>query len=438
MNKYEKFIEFEKNNSLFSFKTKDDIPIWQLLRYDIYNLVLERKNIDRKVNIYIKVWSFILAILSQVKFLFYRIDYLYFGASRVINGACVELPYQKMMLALDDDLSCVYVETNFSSFPSYDKSARSLVPLLKLISHYFCYIKKDDKLLLNEIFKSIKLNYPNLELSEMYLYQILFLYKLEYKYYNILFKLKKIKKVFFTKNGMAYSLIGAARHNSITTYEFQHGDIVFSDVSISYENIDSKNLLIPDFHLTYSNFWTKNITTHSKCIEVGFNANYNVSCDMDLNEKGFLLIVDLFDTDRYIDLAIKLSERYADTLIYFKLHPRQVNERNRFQNLFSVYKNIIVIGTEFTVLQLCSKIDRVLGSYSTALYEAYDEGCSLFLYKAVGDREYVFPTTDNIVFYRSIEELYRSIDSCQNARLDRVRTFFKTFDIDKFKQIISS
>jgi len=438
MNQYEEFIKFEKKYNLFSVKTDDDIPVWQLFRYDIYNIVLGRESIDRKVSTYIKIWSFLFAIFSQVKFLIYRADYLYFSASKIVNGVCVELPYEKMKLALNDNAKCIYVETNFTSFPTYNRSARSFVPILKFISQFIRYLRKEDRLIVDRIFSHLQLSYPDIGFKKKYLYRILFLYRLEYKYYNILFKLKRIKKVFFTKNGMAYALISAARNNSIVTYEFQHGDIVFSDVSISYENINPENLLIPNFHLTYSSFWTKGVSTHSECVEIGFNANYNVSCDMNLDEKGFLLIVDLFDSERYVKLSISLSERYVNTTIYFKLHPRIVNDRKTFQNVFSSYKNIVVIGTEFTVLQLCNKINFVFGSYSTAMYEGYDEGCSLFIFKAEGDRDYVFPSTDNIVFYTGVDELYGHIDTCQNVKLDRVRTFFKRFDVEKLKYIISS
>ena len=89
------------------------------------------------------------------------------------------------------------------------------------------------------------------------LYGIFTHFKYQSKYYYHLLRLNKIKKVFFVKNGNSYGLIHSSRKLGIKIHEFQHGEIVFEDVTMNFNNIDSKNLLIPDVHFVYSNYWVK-------------------------------------------------------------------------------------------------------------------------------------------------------------------------------------
>ena len=433
-------MEFESNNNLFDIVVDDNIPLWQLARYDIYNKIVGKDHINLHYSFFKKTFLFIHILLHQIKIIFSKFDILYIGSSRKVNKKNVDRNYELLMNALDISSKCMYFETNYKSLKLSYKNIRSFVPILKLVTKIIAtspspFIKDVNMGIINEMAKRVKCTYNIEDIENIFINDYL-QFKLEYLYFKFILNYKKVKKVFFTKDGMQYALIYACREQKIPIAEFQHGDIVNTDVSISFENTPKKNLLIPDFHLVYSDYWIKNIETYSRCIEVG---KYSIPMilSMSIDTSFILLITDLFNMDFYCHLAKELADSYSNYKIIFKLHPRMASSKRKYNKEFFTDKRIIVISTEYTVEDLCQNIINVVGSYSTAMYEAYDEGCNLFIYRTKNDRQYTFLENENIEYFEKSSDLINQLQKASLSKANRIKVYFKDPNINNLKKVLT-
>lgn len=429
---HKKFIEVEQKLKLFDFITSDKVVVWQIFRYDIYK-ILTSTNSKRKLRTRNNIFFILKIFYSHFRFLFTNPNYLFVGSSRNINNKNRDLSYEFLKEAILEKDKLIFCETNISSLTNSYNAIYSLDPVLKFFSSRFFHLNIEEKEIIDNLYSLLSQNFNLKTLKKEELYAIFTHFKYQSKYYYHLLRLNKIKKVFFVKNGNSYGLIHSSRKLGIKIHEFQHGDIVFEDVTMNFNNIDSKNLLIPDVHFVYSNYWVKNIETHSKCVEIGYNgAGFNNN--INLFSQGIVIAMDHNNESFFCDLTKALAEK-VDTIVYLKLHPVQFDKFIIFQNLFSQYKNVEVLSFEYNFNQISSKVVSIIGSYSTAMYEAYDFGCQLFIINQSA-KSYNFPNEEGVYYFKSILDLITNFEFNDRKRINRSKFFFKTKDVNTLRNEI--
>ena len=332
---HKNFLRFESDNNLFDLNINNDIPIWQIFRYEIFQKLISNnyKRDPKKIKY---ILFFFKIIYSHFKLIFCKIDFLHVGSSRKINNQSRDLSFEILKECVGDKNSLVFCETNHLSLSNSYYGFKSLDPFLKFLSSIIIFLNKHERRQIKLIFNKVTSNYQSLDINIQSLYATFNYFKFQYWYYSLILFFKKVKKIFFVKNGMNYGLLYASKKFNKPIYEFQHGDIVSEDVSISFKDINNKNLLIPDVHFTYSNFWIKDIITHSRCIEIGCENNFSDIANSIIDTNGVLVIMDKSFEDYFSRSYALASGSGLDSIPYYPEIEGSAFYKNDFENVLTI------------------------------------------------------------------------------------------------------
>jgi len=205
------------------------------------------------------------------------------------------------------------------------------------------------------------------------------------EYYKILLKKIKPKIIFIncaSYGGMKSMLIKLAKEMNIKVAEFQHGIIYRDHPAYNYSRaiFDSAEYAkyLPDFLLTYGEYWNQNMTHPSPKITIG-NPHYNSMLDKYRQRKENILKNDVLTilivsqgivTEKFVHIAKVLSES-LDTNKYniiFRLHPGEVPFENRYRELYN--KPELTISKTGDIYELIFKSDFIIAYNSTTIFEA--------------------------------------------------------------------
>ena len=209
----------------------------------------------------------------------------------------------------------------------------------------------------------------------------LYSYYLGYDYYRSyitkVFKKLKPRIIFVhtsTYTGFKAILLKIAKENGIITAEFQHGIISKYHIPYNYADAVFKSeeykKYLPDYILTFGDFWNKNIKIPSKIITIGYPHFYE---SMKKYQKvkeishSLLIISQGTLTDEFVQIAKYLSKNYPNYSIIFKLHPGEIPFENRYKQLDN-YSNI-KIAKSGDIYQYIAESEYILACYSTAIFE---------------------------------------------------------------------
>ena len=209
----------------------------------------------------------------------------------------------------------------------------------------------------------------------------LYSYYLGYDYYSSyitkVFKKLKPRIIFVhasTYTGFKAILLKIAKENGIITAEFQHGTISKNYIPFNYADAVFKSeeykKYLPDYILTFGDFWNENIKIPSKIIPIGYPHFYESRKKyQEVKEipHSILIISQGTITDEFVQIAKYLSENYPDYTIIFKLHPGEIPFESRYKELFN-FSNI-KIAKSGDIYQYIAESEYIIACYSTAIFE---------------------------------------------------------------------
>lgn len=384
------FLEFETQNELFSCKNKEEIFFWDILRLDIYirymwsraKTIAARESMGSRVRRYL-YWA--KSIIKLIFWLFQQKPDLFFLTSRDKS------PSKKFhdknaidVLQLLKDRAFL-LETYYFNGIEYEydvpSSAFCFNPILifRQVYHLFFYKKADYSDLTAKIKAGLDIDYTDAEIN-----LAVSNFKADYAFYKFLLKKKGTKRVFLTQNGVQKGLIAAAHALGITVHEFQHGIIDKGHLLYHYPAFikSDSNIIIPDYFLTFSDFWTKDLNFPvKKIVPVGNNAfaKASLAADAPATDNALTIVSADYFGQRLATLIEEFSKEQPDVKLFFKLHPNQFSEKSGFQHHFREMNNIEVISSEYTIPELLMKSKGVLLIQSTAAYEALQAGRAVYV-----------------------------------------------------------
>ncbi len=220
---------------------------------------------------------------------------------------------------------------------------------------------------------------------------ILYHYYHGYDYYrfyltNVFKKLNP--KVIFVRTasygGFISTLLKTAKENGIKTGEFQHGTIYEGHMAYNYGvavfKSEQYKKYLPDYILTFGDYWNDKIKIPSKIITIGNPHFYeSIKKYKDIKEqKNSILIISQGEiTDKFVKIAKYLSEELQNYRILFKLHPGEVPFESRYKELYK-YANI-EIAKSGDIYEYFAQFENIVASYSTTVYEALGFNKKLFI-----------------------------------------------------------
>jgi hypothetical protein len=198
------------------------------------------------------------------------------------------------------------------------------------------------------------------------------------------------------------TLIKAAKDLGIEVIELQHGVINETHPGYHFSNPDVDTDYYPDKILVWHEMWKFNAEypIDTKHIQINEHNHLNKIRNSISNTHVATLIISQGSIGELISEYIyKNSSQFYNTKVYYKLHPGEFEKSKSYTYLNLLKESDIdlqIIRSEYTVYELFSLVNKVIGVYSTVLYEA----------KFCGKEVYVLPITGYQIVKKAVEAKY--------------------------------
>lgn len=446
----EKFFNMEKEYSLFSLKSKNGFPIWDIVRYSISNELKKELDSAYKLNVeiikekrnFFKTFRYLIKLVKSLYYILKPLNQnLFFIASRIKNSndqffdntadSAIEYFDKK-------EISIIETESNQRKINyKYDEYKVIFHLIITLILRYKNKREPISTEQIRHMQRAIDDTFPILKNRfslDGIIYKEMKRFINSFAFYDWLFtkNRKRIKMLFVTQNGIQKGLYYAAKKNNIKIIEFQHGIIDFTHIAYSYNfRIDYKinDVINPDILLTFSDYWINHFfNPFIKALPVGNDYFYQKISPTD--NKQFLTIISSRNHDNELRSFTELiANKRPEISIIYKLHPDQAAEFEFLRGFFKRFENIEVIFNKTTVKDLLSKSNVMFTIASTAVYEALHNNVKTIILR----RQNYFIHNDifdmaNVYLIDNIEEFLIAFDELNLINKDNKDVFYKAFD----------
>lgn len=411
--RYEQMYEFENSSQLYDFRFEDTgIPMWMYIRANYINNVTDRElynqckhiwNHDRR-NGNTMTKSIFKKYITKNPFLSHKKDILFafwgYSELRVHNDGFVYedfiMPFLKMFpdntttlmsgnILKDYEMDCAHpnwkmddVFTDILRCVGHLKrnkeiskaDKKNIKGLISFLNHN-CPLQTDENLRkeIASCLESISCNSMQMiKICERYL------------------KIVKPKVVVICcasyPSLLRTSMILACRNQKIVTAELQHGLTSRYHANYQYCDYILNHIecckMLPDYYLTFGNYWSSNVKIPPKCSVIGY-AKTVIKDTVPNNNK--ILFCASVNFDRYIDFLDRVIPD-SDIEIYFRFHPCYISkkQRDKFKK-FLKYSNFFE-ADEHDLSFYMKDCRYVIVDGSTVCYEALFMGRIVFAFES--------------------------------------------------------
>lgn len=404
---FEKLIEVENSSDILNFRyTYKNMLIWPFIRFPVYRHFYGKELFGKYTE---KPSAQPLIIKDQMKKYLFKNPYLtthkdimyIYGTLGNIKSETGKIHNRIFDYYVDIYLDDTYILENSGNLPYYKKRYKNLRDsslILFLTKQELSRAKptNQDIKMSKSLVEYLKKKLPIKENNQywQYLFNLILFFSKEIKilekYYLFLFKSVKPKIVFIedASYGANCAVILKILHDlKITCAEIQHGMIYSNHEAYNYsnflrENNEYKNYM-PDYFLSYGDYWNKQIRTPSKVITLGKAdfTYYTKNKKFSYNTKNEILFIASIYYNDYVKLLKDLLPLLASINFNLKmrLHPMGINEDVRFDIFKS--NNNFTINSEEPLYQALSSAEYVIADISSVLFEAAAFGKKLLRFK---------------------------------------------------------
>ncbi len=293
---------------------------------------------------------------------------------------------------------------------------------------------------IEELFRRIKIAFPEYEINESYLLTELSCKINEAKFYKFLFKRLHIQS-FLAPNRYDFNhIIPYAKQCGIHVFELQHG------ISVGESHLYSgyrDKMFTPDGFLAYGEMsLTERYGIDINRIKVigwAFD-NYLstiISNQKNVNGQDVLVISESHVTEKMIATCKYLAEIYTNINFYFRPHPNELLSEEQ-KNLLIQYPNIHIDDNSQNILVTLHQFKHIIGENSTVLYEALSYGKKVGRLYMNGLAPKDLDEEDSAYFWRieDADSFKEFIDASPEAK--KQRKIYSKFDRNLFEDLISS
>ena len=443
---WNRFLSFEEKNALFDIKDKNEVYVWDIVRFYIYIDLLwgNKSSMVKRVPFYKRFFRLLRVLACYVRSMFVRGDYLFFLASRNRVGntfidknaynVLQNLPSNKIVAIESYEESLNYIK---------EQEYKLILPLFPF--HFISKFWVNRKFDFTPIISKVKAEFPESRIDIEYLNFLYNLFYVQRSIYKFLLRRWKIRQAFLTQNEIQKALIAACNDLNIPIYEFQHGIVDKGHLAYSYPNINLANVYLPNKIMSFSDFWFKDCFI-PKCEVIPMGNDYFLPVQNEntfLKRKGKILVVsaDVFGRElaEFVQECAE-TDFFKSYEFYFKLHPNQFDEYDYYLNLFKGNNHITVLRNEKDIPTLVSETEVMLTIQSTALYEGLQKGIIACILKRSSymRQAHVF-NLPNVFLIDSVSDFEKAVTTSQSRNggtLKEIPHFFEPFSIDIFRKKI--
>jgi hypothetical protein len=426
-------IELENRYDLFSWEI-EHVFIWEILRSKVYQAAIDtmeagvqsqqssRSPNEKIKKIANKIRKFLNSILYHPFFDQKKVDCIVFESSRKVK-------YQNYFIDPFTHFTVKELRNSnkklaiYQSSYTYDKLAkRSLankhLDILEFINGIKMKLKpvelqEKDIQKINQIQSILKETLSvKLPLSSIIEKEIN-LFKNNYSAFEKILKNKQPKEIYIVNFCDKPALIAVAKKLNITILDIQHGLISSEDIIYHYPNVAEASLhYFPDKFLAWSKMWgevcklpiqEQYIIEHGNKYLSEQQKNYK---QVPKNEKGIIIISQPGLTDQIAQQILKNDDFFSEYSVTYKLHPNEYALMEKYPSVMTLQKkkNVFFADKLTDLYQLFSKNRIVLGVYSTALIEALEFNCNVFLFDLPGiEMMAPFIKNENVSLFNTIQ-----------------------------------
>lgn len=174
--------------------------------------------------------------------------------------------------------------------------------------------------------------------------------------------------------GQSY-IIKWAKERGIVTAEFQHGTVSKSDPAYNYgegvRNSKEYKKYVPDYFLTYGEYWNNQVRIPGKTYVVGnphFYESIRKYRDIEEQKNTILIVSQWTMTEEFVKIAEYLAKKFKNMRIIFKMHPGEMKNYELIKPLES-FSNV-EIRKDGDIYELIARCENIVACYSTAIFEA--------------------------------------------------------------------
>lgn len=462
----EYLLEFENNNEdILNFRLfSDEILIWPYLRFPILHKAITtdlhlqphfsgRKNINTDLEYYKEAFSnnpfrekrgYDIVMLGTARGntikknnRFFNYFYDYFALCFPQESLIIEDSFQEQF----------YLPRYFNNFRTHDGIMLSVFEKARHLE-----LNSNDALQIKEFINFFKKRFP-IKLDENFYNQCICMLRayakrleLYSEYYRILFYLLKPKIIFLhcASYGERSYIVKWAKDMGIKVGEFQHGAVNRNHIAYNYSKMihdhEEYQKYLPDYFLTYGEYWNKSTRTPSKKINIGnpFYTERQIEFSKKRTQKNEQKKIMIISQGTITEVLVNITKELAtkvknqDITIIYRLHPGEVPFIERYKDLYN-YVNVQVSNSG-DIYDLIYMSDYIIGVYSTAVLESIGFNKPIFIL----EHELSTKIPKDIGFrFKNAEELYNLLNYKSKSVIDGAYYWNNGWDVN-YKNFINS
>jgi len=262
-------------------------------------------------------------------------------------------------------------------------------------------------------------------------------------FYRILLRRVAPKAVVIVEPQGLVALLKACRELGIPVVEIQQGASNRYNLAWHYEGEKRSAKYVPDYFLTFGDFWKKTIAfslAEDKVKNVGFPyfEQEQAKHKHRKRKKQILIFSRLTFGEKLSRFALELAELLGDTWhIVYKLHPNEGGVwKERYPHLASSGLEV-VLDDEKPLYRLLAESEVQVGVSSTAVHEGLEFGLCTFLFNTPGVEEMEYLV--ELGYARLVDSAHDIQDALKNGpkiQQEHQEEFFKRGALERMTKII--
>ncbi len=383
----ERLFELEKRYNLFQLKSKDEFPVWDILRYHVYGTINQYPQAKFKKVFFPNIARVKKSVISLFNLITSSKENLFFLCSRnnLQDGSFYDKNANHAINLIPQNTITIFESNLFNGkYHYFDFHHFQLEMLLK----FFARSMGQSKIPHDEIKQIVTVFNKETENNPITIDGLLHEYEVFLKSYNFycnLFvkKRSKTKRIFLTQNGIQKGLLLAAQKHNIPVYEFQHGIVDHTHVAYSYSptiHYTDQDIIYPKVFFTLGTYW-EGVFFHPFTKKITIGNNDFVPQIKHTGEKFLTVVSSLIHEFELRRIVSEIAAQSPQLKIFFKLHPNQFFQKDETIKHFEKFPQITVISGEQNMPRLISRSKAILTIVSTAVYEALQAKVNVFILK---------------------------------------------------------
>ena len=430
----DRFHRMEFENSLFDLDNKENLPLWDIIRYNVYLKYYypekDRSRFEKEKKHTLSEYFHLgkMLFFFAYNLLFYKSKNVFFTASRYVDdfGRYFDKSAQALIDFTEGD--CLIME------PILGVKMKN--PFLYDFSNVLRRFYNKKSLNINDfeaIKKALETEFKECLVTYEEINRMLLNFKVDYFFYKWFFFFKKTKKIFISL-GNPRAVIMAAKQFNIVTFLVQHASIEFDSIDLSYPQSISPDsrILFSDYVLTYGDFWCKNFNVPAKeIITIGndyFFNKPNLVCN-----NSILIVSTIIHGGELKELTRRMAIKRKDLNFVYKLHPNEFSYVEEYISFFIENTNVKIITDQVDTSTLISQSSLVVLIVSTVVYEALNQQKKVAIYKKINfERQLHLLECPNIYFFNNEDEAFGILDQ---EVISNESNYYKQTDLLSIKRI---